>query len=46
MKLITTMLDRCDIAYRNGDEKGFLRLKEQLRNLINASTPKPIKAMP
>lgn len=46
MKLITTMLDRCDIAYHNDDEKGFLRLKEQLRNLINASTPKSIKTMP
>jgi hypothetical protein len=45
MKIIINLLDRCDIAYRNGDEKGFLRLKEQLRNLINASNPKPLKSM-
>ena len=44
VKLITSMLDRCDAAYKQGDEVGFIRLKEQLRNLINASAPKPTKA--
>jgi len=43
-KLIITMLDRLDVFYKKGDEGGFLRSKEQLRNLINASNPKTTKA--
>ena len=42
--MITSMLTRCEAAYRKGDETGFMKLKDQLRNLIQASNPKPTKA--
>jgi hypothetical protein len=44
VKLITALLDRCDLVYKKGDEAGFSRLKDQLRNLISASTPGPTQA--
>ena len=43
VKMIATMLDRCDMAYQEKDVVGFIRLKKQLRNLINASNPRPPK---
>ena len=43
VKMIATMLDRCDMAYQKKDEVGFVRLNKQLRNLINASNPRPPK---
>ena len=40
LKTVLAMVDRCTEAYNKDDEAAFLRLKQQLANLIQASTPR------
>ncbi len=37
---IWTMLQRCDDAFKSGNESAFLKAKQQLLNFIAASTPR------
>lgn len=37
---ILTMLQRCDDAFKSGNESAFLKAKQQLLNFIAASTPR------
>jgi hypothetical protein len=42
---IWTMLQRCEDAFKSGNETAFLKAKQQLLNFITASTPR-IKSTP
>jgi hypothetical protein len=44
LRPILSMVERCNEAYKHNDETGFLRLKDQLSNLVKASAPRPVRS--